>query len=277
MAHLIQMPHQKIGTMILFVSEEGAGKGILFETIRGLIGHKNVLDASSVEPVLGHFNGIIRDKILICLNELEFKQSNPVDGKLKALITDPTVSITHKGVDPYDMNSYHRLISFTNKKDLPIQTHSKDRRKLIISSSDELVGNKQYGSDYMKLVNDPKHIGAFYHYLLSLNVSDLMTKALPNTQYHRDVSESQESPVVIWLKDLALTMNQDVIHMSGQEACQSYLQFAKNNNIHYEVSSISLSMKLKNIKCAGVSDTKKGETSNYRVYTKQLIKEHYKL
>ena len=53
------------------------------------------------------------------------------------------------------------------QKDLPIQTHSKDRRKLIISSSDELVGNKQYGSDYMKLVNDPKHIGAFYHYLLS--------------------------------------------------------------------------------------------------------------
>ena len=86
---------------------------------------------------MGDFNGRMANTFLINLNELSKKETTDSEGKIKALITDPKITINNKGIAQYDINSFHRFIITTNKEE-PINTGRDDRRNLIIRSSDEL-------------------------------------------------------------------------------------------------------------------------------------------
>lgn len=275
LAHLLQRPEEKIGKMLNFAGVEGCGKGLFLETIKELIGYYNVFDTTSVDSVCGQFNGIIANKLLICLNELEFKHINPADGKLKGLVTDPRIFINEKNQTGYDMASYHRFISFTNNLHLPIQTSANDRRKCIIMCADDIVGNLQYGQKYMDYLKD--NIGCIYYYLIGLDVSKFKQTHMPVTQYQKDVQELFTNPVELWLKHLGNTLEQEVCSLTGVESLDSYNSFRKQVGINLELSSQGLSMRLKNTVCVGVSDVKKTMTGNKRIYTRSLIRSHFKM
>ncbi len=64
------------------------------------------------------------------------KETVECEGKIKGLITDPKLTINNKGVNQYDIMSFHRFLITTNNSE-PINTSHDDRRNLIIRSSDE--------------------------------------------------------------------------------------------------------------------------------------------
>lgn len=276
-AHALKLPHEKIGIMLHFSSKEGAGKGLLILLCEKLFSKKNILDCPSINDILGDFNSLLSKKYLTFINELEFKQSNPVDGRLKALITDSTLTINSKGVDHYTVNSYHRFISFTNNIDLPIQTSVNDRRKLIIRASDEKCGDKVYGDDFFNKINNEELISSFYNYLLSLDVSGFMKREVPKTEYQKNIMESQKSPIELWLISLSETMLTEEIIMTGTEAFEAYSQFIKSVGIKLELSAESISIRLKNGKYKGVSDIIRGNNCRYRTYNKTQLIEHFNL
>jgi hypothetical protein len=120
-----------------------------------LIGEKHVFETTTPSrDVWGDFNGIMQSKFLVNLNEMSKKETLENEGRIKALITDPTLTINSKGINQYIINSYHRFIITTNNED-PVKTRKDDRRNLIIRSCDEKKGDAEYFKKlYTLLEND---------------------------------------------------------------------------------------------------------------------------
>ena len=117
------------------------------------MGGKKVLETKDPErDVWGNFNSLMMGAFLVNLNELECKETSVVEGKIKALITDPTMYINQKGIAQFSITSHHHFIITTNKEN-PIKTQKGERRKFIVRSSDELIKNVPYFKQLYKYMD----------------------------------------------------------------------------------------------------------------------------
>ena len=170
-----------------------------------MLGETKVFEtATPSRDIWGDFNGRMANTFLINLNELSRKETLESEGKIKALITDPKLTINNKGVNQYDIDSYHRFIASSNNED-PIKTTKDDRRNFIMRSSDELIGNKDYFSKMYELLDDVNVIKTCYEYFKGIPDMDRFNKLdLPSSAYQNDMKEMNISPIESWVKALTL-------------------------------------------------------------------------
>jgi hypothetical protein len=201
MAQMIQYPAVK-SVCPTFISQEGAGKGTLLQIMRRLIGSKKVLETTKPSrDVWGSFNGIMKNSFLVNLNELSAKETAESEGVIKGLITDNALQINEKGINQYEIKSYHRFIITTNKEE-PIKTRKGDRRNFIIRCSDELCGKKQYFDNMYSLIDDDDVMATFYKYLLDMPEMDMFNLLdIPQTQYQNDLNELSIDPILLFITD----------------------------------------------------------------------------
>ena len=129
-----------------------------------------------------------------------------------------------KGVNQYPIDSYyHRFLITTNKSE-PINTSHDDRRNVIIRSSDELCGNKEYYNELHKYLDDINVIKTCYEYFKALPGLDKFgTIPLPTTEYHNNLKQLSSSPIENWLKDFTEErMNKDFVELTPKELFESF-------------------------------------------------------
>jgi phage/plasmid-associated DNA primase len=107
--------------LVLTSASEGAGKNAFTEKLQAVVGVKEPHDLSiataDADKLFGRFNSSLSHKLLVILNEADV--SGPYSAKIKGLVTDPTVEIEAKFVDPYTETSVHRFI-FTSNSEKPV-------------------------------------------------------------------------------------------------------------------------------------------------------------
>lgn len=199
-AQLVQYPGTKT-TMPTFISKEGAGKGFFATVLTKMLGKRKILVTTNPgRDVWGNFNEQMAEAMVVILNEIEKRDT--VDGKerLKAIITDPTMVINPKGKTPYEINSYHRVIGFTNNLD-PMPVSESNRRNIIIRSSDELIGLKSYWSEMFGLLDDFDVIRTLFDYFKTRkDIDKFHTRTLPETEHSRELKEMSKSLYEQWLQ-----------------------------------------------------------------------------
>jgi CRISPR/Cas system endoribonuclease Cas6 (RAMP superfamily) len=126
------------------------------------------------------------DAFLVNLNEMEYKETQNAEGQIKALITDTQMTISKKGTNQFSINSYHHFIITTNKEN-PIGTTKDDRRKLIIRSSDEFIGNREYFNKMYALLENVEFIRTCYDYFKDYDLSGYEYKDIPKTEHQEDL------------------------------------------------------------------------------------------
>jgi hypothetical protein len=127
---MIQFPKVKSICPTL-ISKEGAGKGTLLLLIRRMLGDSKVMETTTPSrDVWGTFNNLMANSFLVVLNEMSKKDTTDAEGIIKGLFTDPKITINMKGVNPFEINSFHRFMITTNNED-PITSKKDDRRNLI--------------------------------------------------------------------------------------------------------------------------------------------------
>ena len=142
-AQMIQYPDVK-SIMPTFIAVEGIGKSTLIILLSKMMGASKILEtANPSRDVWGEFNDMMADAFLVHLCEISKKDCVESRGKIKNLITDPSITINKKGVGHYPVVSYHRFIGTTNNED-SIPTEKGDRRNLVIRCSDEKKGDTAY-------------------------------------------------------------------------------------------------------------------------------------
>lgn len=131
-AHLVQKPGVKIATALLFISETfGIGKStVAYDIPRMLVGPANARLVSN-DLLEGRFTGYLGDAHLIHLQEVHVNghwNSSKIANKLKAIVTDPTVSVEKKGQDDYNIPNRLVVTATSNFKDAMLISSRQDRR-----------------------------------------------------------------------------------------------------------------------------------------------------
>jgi hypothetical protein len=275
-AQMFQYPAIKT-VVITFISDEGAGKGTLLDIITSLMGqHKMFVTTQPSRDVWGTFNGLMGSSFFVNLNEMCKREAEQAEGKIKGLITDSDLSISKKGIDSYQIKSYHRFIITTNKED-PVNTSKNDRRNIIIRSSDELLGKIDYFKDLRKSVLSINGLRTIYDYLMSIpNMDSFETIPRPQTEYQKDMKEASRSYYDLWIEDYVRT-NQDEneLELYGTEQYSLFNQWCKKSNIQFETNSIKMSLAIKRLKINGIETSVKRKLGNATIYNIPLLKKHY--
>ncbi len=201
-AQAIQFPAIKCSVPTI-ISKQGAGKGTLIRILEGLFGKQKVLSTTDASIVFGKFNPLMADAFIVNLDELGPKDVKDVEHSIKALITEPKMKIERKGMDAFEITSYHRFICTTNNEFGIFKTSDDDRRNAIFRASDELIGNSEF-FNYINnhVINNNGAIKAIYKYLQQ--IPDLeqfyLSKNIPITNYSQELKEASRSPYDLWLE-----------------------------------------------------------------------------
>jgi hypothetical protein len=279
-AQMIQYPAVKSVCPVL-ISKEGAGKGTLMRLLEKMLGNSKVFEtATPSRDIWGDFNGRMASTFLVNLNELSKRETTESEGRIKALITDPRLTINNKGVNQYDINSYHRFIISTNKEE-PINSSKDDRRNFIIRSSDELCGNKDYFTTLYELLEDVNVIKTCFEFFKTIEEMDEFNKLeLPVTEYHQELKTLSISPIENWLKAFTLEYyyNKETHkELLGKEQYKLFKEWCKKCGIEYTITLQAFGIRLKRLNINGIDigkHTNKGET---KIFDIDKLKIHFKL
>ncbi len=272
-SQLIQYPAVK-STCPTMISREGAGKGRLIELMRLMLGNSKVYETSTPSrDVWGDFNGIMSNTYLVNLNELSKKETVESEGKIKALITDPTITINKKGIDPYEIKSYHRFIITTNNEE-PINTKKDDRRNFIIRSSDEKIGNKEYFTTLVEMMKDTDVIKTCYEYFKNIPDMDKFNKLpLPVTEYHNELKQLSMSPIELFIKDYVEQKSaDDDFRVKTGDLYEEFKKYIDTNNIKYTINGNQFAVRLNREFGQRGIDTVKTNTCNMKQFDVKKIK-----
>lgn len=277
-AQMIQFPEVKSICPTL-ISNEGAGKGTLMRLLGLMLGSEKVFETSTPSrDVWGDFNGRMCNTFLLNLNELSKKETTESEGKIKALITDPKLTINNKGVNQYDIQSYHRFIITTNHED-PIKTTTDERRKIIIRSSDEKCGNKEYFANLYKILDDVNVIKTCYEYFKGIPDMENFGKIeLVSTEYQNNLKTLSISPIETWLK--AFTMKhhkEEEIELLGENSYKQFVAWCAEFESEYKINLKQFGVRLTNLRLKGIvkgKHTNRGETKIFKI---KLLKEHFRI
>jgi hypothetical protein len=275
-AQMIQYPAIKTICPTL-ISKEGAGKGTLLQLLTKMLGSTKVFETTQPSrDVWGEFNGLMADAFLVNLNELSKKETMESEGRIKGLITDPTMKINNKGVSQFPINSFHRFIITTNNEE-PIATSKDDRRKLIIRSSDELCGNKEYFKKMYELLDDTNAIKSVYEYFKSIPDMDKFGSIpMPTTEHQENLKEMNANPIESWLKDFVeRKLGNPTVNITSKKLYEDFDEWINNSNItNYQCDALKFAVRLKNLKLPYIT---KGHTKigSNTIFDIEGLSKHY--
>lgn len=273
-AQMVQYPATKT-TMILFQGGEGCGKGRLFSIIEKIVGSNKYFETSCPErDVWGHFNPKMANSFFVHLSELSKKQTQDSENKIKALVTDPALEINQKGKDTISTTSFHRFVVASND-DEPMNTHKGDRRKLLISSSNELKGNIEYFNELSKCINDVNYIKSFYEYLKAIpNMDKFNMIPIPMTEYQKLLCELAITPIESFIKDMVSECEEEEIVITSKDLFDKFKTYLHESKTNYEVNIIKFGVRLTNLKLNGI-ETIKGKMSYSKKFNITILKKHF--
>lgn len=274
-AQAIQYPALKT-TVPTIISRQGAGKGTLIKMITALLGDKKVMSTTSADVVFGKFNSLMLDAYLVNLDELSPKDVKDVEGKIKGLVTEPTLCIDIKGVSPVYVKSFHRFINTTNNEFGVFKTEIGDRRNFIVRASDELIGNKEFFTTFNKNIIENNNVVKYiYNYLKSIPGLENFHEAsnIVKTSYGEALKECNRTDYDMWLENFTIrNINNNVNTFSMEYLIKDLNTFSKK-----EFNPNAFGIRVLNIVPNAITygqRTSKGKTKQFNW---AMLKSHYKI
>jgi len=200
MARLIQKPGALGEVAVVLRGKEGTGKSVCGKILRRILG-QHALAVSSSKHVTGEFNQHLADCVFLEASEAFFAGDKATYSKLKALITEDTLTIERKGVDAVQWPN--RLTIFITSNDPHvIQASPESRRYFVLEVSDKKRGDKKYFDALHAEVDDPISLGHFLHVLLNLDLRGFDHRDFPEGSALFEQRERSASGVIAWSLDL---------------------------------------------------------------------------
>ncbi|WP_406736750.1 DUF5906 domain-containing protein [Thioclava sp. GXIMD4215] len=178
MAHLVQHPEQKPGTAVVLRGAKGAGKDTVGHYL-GTLFPRHHVTLSQPEHLTGRFNAHMETAILIHLEEGYWAGNHAAEGVLKNLITCQSLEIERKGVDPYKIDHFGRLL-ITSNADWVVPATPGERRFFVLDVSPAHAKDTAYFSAIWKEQANGG-AGALLHFLQSFDLSGFDVRNPPET------------------------------------------------------------------------------------------------
>lgn len=196
MAWAVQNPGKPSKVALVFQGGQQTGKGTLGRTMRRLFGSHGVAISSS-EHLTGRFNSLLHQCCLLFADEAFYAADRRGESKLKAFITEPTLTIERKGVDPVTIQNCLHIVMASNK-DWIVPVDADDRRFAIFRISDHHAkDDKKYFDPLYDQLEDGGYEGLL-HDLLEMPLDEWRPDAqVPNTEAKEEQKEYSD-PAADW-------------------------------------------------------------------------------
>ena len=182
LAHMMQKPEEKPSVMIVLLGGQGVGKGTFFDLLE-TVWQKTTLLVSSIDQVLGRFNGGLERIFIVMLDEALFSGDRKAAEKLKSLITEGRVLVENKYASQKSIRSYHRFFAASNKTHF-VKVDSDDRRFLFLRVSEFKAQDVNYYGDIRNSFKNESIMGSFVTHLMSRDISKFNFRQRPKTLEH---------------------------------------------------------------------------------------------
>ncbi len=238
-ADMVQNPGRKNGIAYVLNGDSGTGKGTKCHFYKGILG-KYYCQIADADKVFGRFNDVIEDKILICFDESISSKMIESNGKLKNLITEPTITIESKGLKIREgVPSCCRGLISTNETN-PVALKQKERRIVVHKP---LTLPKDLNSELYvnnKLTLDNGDFRNVYDYLMTIDNTGInWQQDRPITDAYMDIAQTFYRSECIWL--FYFSKKYDRIMISNKEIIQGYDHFMDMNKSKFKMGSIEIS------------------------------------
>lgn len=204
-AHIVQRPGELSGTALCFESGEGAGKNTIFTELLGkrILGDTFYRETNDpTNDLFAKHANAYKNTLLVNIDEAERKDLHANANRFKSLITNERQRLEKKGIDQCNINSYARYIITTNADEV-LKITSKDRRFVLIKSSDEKCGDREYFKQLYELIKREDVQKTFYEYLKQRDISAVdWINDRPKTEAYYNTLDSNISPIVRFMASL---------------------------------------------------------------------------
>lgn len=176
------------------IGEQGIGKGVLGDIMRLLFGGKNYHQGSGTRILSGHFNGQIRNKRLVYIDEIKIDNQRTED-QIKMFVND-YMEIEAKGIDAIELKNFANLYVSSNNMD-SLKISGDDRRFSILDlTTTKLL--KIYSPTEIEALLDLSNIEELAHYLYYKPVDKVYVSTTLKSKQLIEVRESSQNEWEEW-------------------------------------------------------------------------------
>lgn len=195
-AFVLQKRQKPKSAIVIKSEDEQTGKGICLEILETILGKRHYLTTTNFNR-LKNWNGRLENCLLLNLNESYFAGDKSI--YIKTLITDKTLDVEKKGIDPYSVDSCFGTIITTNE-DWNIPAKEGSARYFCIECSPKHRGDTKYFEEFAKI--NPQNV---LYYLLHLDISNFKPTEFEQTDSLKDQIEMNKTPAETFFSDKILT------------------------------------------------------------------------
>mgnify|MGYP003668401258 CR=1 FL=1 len=185
-AHILQRPHIKVGCLVCVKSKEGAGKGIVFDFMRMILGNRLYCQISDINELVGTYNSVLEGRLLINGDEVVWGGNIQHGNALKGLITEPEVRIKEKYRQAYNVKNTTAFCMSSNE-DRCCSAREGDRRTFALELLNTWAGRAK----------TPEHTAYFRNISGTKNSSQgtcpRKAEAFAKVLFHWDLTDYQPS------------------------------------------------------------------------------------
>jgi len=257
LARGIQFPDRPGEVALVLKGKRGVGKGVFANEYLKLFGRHGMQIVNS-SHLVGNFNSHLRDVVCVFADEAFYANDKKNASVLKALITEPTLTIEAKGIDAEACPNYISLIMASNE-DHVVPAGGDERRYCVIDVKDTQQQNSSYFAAIRKQM-DSGGQEALLHYLLNYDISEFQVRKVPQT---KALMEQKMLSMTVeqewWFNKLQKGQIFEKDKSSDQwlERCESnmilddYINHTKRLNVARRACETSLGLFLRKI-CPGI-------------------------
>jgi Primase C terminal 2 (PriCT-2)/Family of unknown function (DUF5906) len=195
MARAVQQPEKQGEVAVVFRGGRGTGKSVSAKYFGKLFG-RHFVTVSNTRHLTGNFNRHLHDCVLLFADEAFWAGDKQGENVLKALITEPTLTIEPKGKDLLTANNcLHIMMASNNEWVVP--AGSRERRFFVLDVSDK----RQQDTDYFRALDEQMvggGLSAMLHDLLQYDLSKFEVRSVPQTEALVDQKLRGLTPVQSW-------------------------------------------------------------------------------
>ena len=224
---IFQNPCGKTNKVIVITGDQGTGKNAFTNIICDLMNRYASRNVTNIDHLSGKFNTVSENMKLIICNELSSAETNKFLNfdTLKSIISDDTVMMNSKGIDPRKIQNVANLIMLSNHF-APVKIEGGDRRYVVTHSSSVHKGDDAYFDKLFESFKDKDFYDNLFTFFMKRDISKYNPRKIPDTEVRKaiqDVSKSAyESFVQQYIKDF-------IEGIECKEAYNLYVIYAKDN------------------------------------------------
>lgn len=232
-AHLIQKPLIKTATVPLIKSDQRAGKGQYFMVIMVYTVNPDLcLMTGNMDDIVGNFNSLSQDKLLIILDEAVDAKDKSGVSKFKNMTAEGRQTINEKYKAQKSIQSFSNYACLTNH-DFDTMIEKDQGRMIPKVASNKYCYDTNYWKNYRsKLLNlnAGKHI---FHWLCRRDISNFNVRQIPRGNYEKELAKAQVNSCVKWMLDVRQKLldgaDETTKKWTSDECYEKYKEWAPNN------------------------------------------------